>query len=180
MVCDDCGLLTTSRSFNIQDSSGITLRNCSERCPACGGRAWLVDGVFDVVDEVFRVAGTVEGGLDAATLQRLLDLLQNAESTGESAESLAARAEDESPELADVLRAVVNMTAGQRWDTRVNTAIAIIMLLLTVYGTFFKPDSPAPTPVLIEMTQVNQQVCSVLEDEPRRLPPHPSPPDPAR
>lgn len=53
-VCGACGLIFPS-GFNIENSVDITLTNNTQSCPKCGAMANVLDGTFDVRDELLRV-----------------------------------------------------------------------------------------------------------------------------
>ncbi len=54
--CPHCGALFASRAIHISGNvQGLTLSGNKETCPYCGNMALIVDGVFNVADNVLSI-----------------------------------------------------------------------------------------------------------------------------
>lgn len=172
VFCDNptCGTVWATTSMIGGDAAHITMTgNKVAPCPACGGVGSVPDGVYNLVDDTLQVVSTATQGLSADALQRLIESLRKAASSGESAQSFAQRVEAEAPDLAPVVQVLVQQSGGQNWQQWTVLVLTLLTVLLG-YAQWQHPQQPpeASSPATAE--QIANEVLQELEQHPVKPP----------
>lgn len=97
-----CQILFASRQYNVRNSSGISFSGCSELCANCGSEAQVLDGVYDVTDELTELIRGPQFTIEI--LKAFRDLLEDAHRSEASFEDVASKARKIHPELGTLLK----------------------------------------------------------------------------
>lgn len=122
--CTRCHLRFASRAIGISgDVTGLTIKNMSETCPRCGGRAHVRDGVYDFTASVI----TSFRSLDRNGLITLRDLAQQVQKGRVQPEIAQMQARSAGPAADDVFR------TAMAWGVP-SLLVALITLWLQISG----------------------------------------------
>ena len=101
--CPTCGALFASRAFAISGNvKNLTLIGNKETCPNCGEMANIVDGVFDVADNVLSVVKAPQ--ITKEMLKALEVAIREAYEQKRPAEDLAEEVEKIDPSFGEIVR----------------------------------------------------------------------------
>lgn len=167
--CTSCGGVFVTSLFG-GSAKGITFENSVVGpCPRCGGYGRIIDGVYDLVDNAFRIVRTLGSeGVTATELQQLIDLFEHALRAGLAPEDVLVQVRRQIPR-AEPIVGLANETArrgGTNWGTWVMILIALLQLLVGWQAWRQPRDaSQEDTHRLIE------SICQILDELPDYGPP---------
>lgn len=159
-ICNDCDLAFLAP--NLIGGSGATVKitGSTTKCPRCGGRARILDGVYELVRDVARLIDSEE--IDRANLDRFNQFLQQAQSRGTTPEEVEEKAAELSPQLREEFRKIRrSMTLGTA------TSLLVSIISAQLQGTPVDPDNDV---------QVREIATRVVQESVEEHPP-PVPPD---
>jgi hypothetical protein len=128
--------------FFIENSSDITFVGSRSQCPKCGARGVIPDGVYDAVGETLNVVAA--GAYSREQLERVAALLGQAQSERMDPSDLADALDNESPEIANVVRRyLVPRNPGDVYAF-LGLLVALIALWLALHSHGLSQPQPSP------------------------------------
>lgn len=177
-VCDACGWSGLAPGLIGGSAEGVTLTGNRYLCPECGKWARIVDGTYDLDDDVFTMrSGSDQSWREFAEImsderwtRERMERVQRAVASpghGGKPEHVVEQVRRQDRELGDWLGRIVT-------DPRVQgAAIILIPLLSAVLGSlidhWLANDAPPPAPTITQI--VNQTVEVHSEQTPSPAPP---------
>jgi hypothetical protein len=133
--CDTCEAIFPSGIF-LENVSNITLvGNSAGPCPRCGGMGHIPDGIYNFIGQTIDLLSGPRRSV--AQLQKLSDVLQNAQRQQASSEEIRATLKKELPELSSLSSALPeNRNELYQFITII---ISIISLMLTLWKDSKEP-----------------------------------------
>ena len=128
-LCPNCGLSFTSRLFNFQDSTDITVMGCTETCPRCGKQANVQDGTYDFVGRVLaaiRAPGVLRD--DVVAFRKIAEDVQSGKISSE----------DATLQISKINAAFVALWT---WMNESGAAIGVVLMVLALYATIWAKEA---------------------------------------
>jgi hypothetical protein len=133
-ICESCGVVWGAENLIGGDATGIQFVNSRVGpCPNCGGMGLIPDGVYDIRDDTLQVVASAN--VPPETLRGLVGALESLRRGEASPEEVIEKAEAEAPELAPIIRRVLEL------DPKFWASILIAILLWYLPS----PTSQGPT-----------------------------------
>ncbi len=157
VYCPACGAIFPSASLSFgNDVKGLVLNRNLERCTQCGGIAQVVDGVFDIANNIISVISAPKYTHDILT--QLEHAAREAYHDKINIEELAEKADQVNPELGKTIRSPV---------FRGTYKPGIIILLLIIVKAISSCISNVDTNlnVDINVNEIIEQLCNRNQQE---------------
>lgn len=159
VLCRKCGYRGISRTLSISNSRYVTISNCLEQCPRCGGAAELQSGTYDFVGDVmtaFRAPG-----MSRQKVVAIADIVSKAAAGKISPDVAVQEAEGVESGLAALLRAAF------AHGIPIDRIVAIIGLILA-FWIAYSSDADAQKALAEDrkQTELLQQILDATEARP--------------
>jgi hypothetical protein len=145
-ICPTCGWEGPAPGIVAIESTGITFQGSSVSCPACGGTAKIVDGTYDFVGGVVRLARDAD--LTLADINRLRIAAKRARQSKQAPDDFLAA----NPELAPIVNLIVQQKPGRDWLVILLMVLAIIVPYLRSAEQGAQQQAHAATPTTLVLT----------------------------
>lgn len=140
--CTVCG--HTFKAANLIGGGSVenlTLKGVSTNCPRCGGRAELLDGTYEMMDDTAHLVSSSDVNLEE--LRHLLTILEEVGSEQEAKEALEAELGEAHP---DVLVALRELKEGQRKGSWTSNMLAVVSIAISLRTGSPPPEKSAQRP----------------------------------
>ncbi|WP_411801361.1 SEC-C metal-binding domain-containing protein [Bacillus atrophaeus] len=153
-VCDNCNAIF--RPGIVIDNSTATLMNNKVKCPKCGSKASVSEGVFNFIENTIEILSAPERTIHE--LQRFNEILQSAKSKNVTFEQVEDKIYKETPQLAPILESLPKIKKRKSADFHVwiQTLAAITSLVMP----WFEEEKPSPPKI-----EVNQVINHIYESD---------------
>lgn len=163
--CNSCGTVFGS-GMVFENCRNVTLSGCQAGpCPNCGGTGHVPDGVFDFTENAIKVLAGTRRTIDE--LQRLAQILANAQKSNSTKEQVEQAIKDEVPELSSLI-SFLPKTRIELYAFITIILTAIGMLIST--GIALQKNSPSEAEIqkMIDSTIEKSMSRSAVVDQPKR------------
>ncbi len=147
--CDSCGAVF---------GSGIVVENCvnvslsgnrSGPCPRCGGMGSVIDGLFNVTENVIEILSAPER--TRTQLKALTGILQSAANGSAPLGDIAAQIKETVPELSEVARFL------PKTSTELVAWLTLILLAIQTISDIGEEEKPSTTVILNQVIEQSMQ-----------------------
>lgn len=156
-LCDDCGAVFGS-GIAVQNVRHLTLSGNRSKCPRCGSKARIPDGVFNAVGGTLELVAGPERTVE--DLRRLQEVIREAQEQGVSRDTVANAIREQVPEFSDLVDLLP--------QTRSELYMFLTMLLtgLGIVVSQCEGGGGEPVEINVDVDQVVNKSVEQLPSEP--------------